>query len=189
MFERFTRSAREAVVRAKVEAEMADSAVIDSRHLVLGVLQAGDGPAVTVLCEAGFGAAELRRALREGDELGDADAEALRSIGIDLDAVRASLEQNFGEGALEGPEPEETAGIFGWRKPARGHTPFTRDAKKSIELALRQAVHRKDGEIRPEHLLLGVLTGGEPAAARMIESKIAVADLRTRLLEEMGRAA
>lgn len=48
---------------------------------------------------------------------------------------------------------------------------------------------RKDKEIRPDHLLLGVLAGGDAATVRLIESEIAVEELKARLIEEMGRAA
>ena len=35
--------------------------------------------------------------------LGEDDAAALRSLGIDLDAIRDAVERQFGEGALDGP--------------------------------------------------------------------------------------
>jgi ATP-dependent Clp protease ATP-binding subunit ClpC len=41
--------------------------------------------------------------------------------------------------------------------PARGHIPFTRRAKKSLELSLREAKSLHDNDIGVEHLILALL--------------------------------
>ena len=61
---------------------------------------------------------------------GELDAGALASVGIDLEAVSASADEVFGRGALDQAR----------RSPTKGHIPFTADAKKALELALREAV-------------------------------------------------
>ena len=75
-------------------------------------------------------------------------------MGIDLDAVRASADAVFGKDALD------RVG----RAPAKGHLPFTADAKKTLELALREAVRLRTNRIDGAMLLLGTLRGtGSPA--------------------------
>src|SRR5207244_1975853 len=73
-------------------------------------------------------------------ELDDADAEALRSLGIDLDEVRARIEEQFGPGALSpGGRTSERPGR-GWsgsRRRGSGRTSaprigFTPEAKQLI---------------------------------------------------------
>ena len=65
----------------------------------------------------------------------------IESQGVSLERVRESM------GAILGP-------ALG---PVSGHLPFTADAKKVLELALREAIRTRSKVIRPGHLLLGVL--------------------------------
>ncbi|MEU8119942.1 Clp protease N-terminal domain-containing protein [Spirillospora sp. NPDC049024] len=88
------------------------------------------------------------------------DSDALRSIGIDLDAVREATEQSFGEGALDVPAGK----IDRYR---RGHIPFTPKAKKALELSLRHAIRLRQKEIRSGHLLLGLLHDEDFLSARL----------------------
>lgn len=179
MFEKFTKSARGAVSTAMEEAIAARSTQVDPRHLVLGILGGDETTARTVLEDAGLDAAAVRADLR-GDgpagemELGAEDAEALKLIGIDLDAVRESL------GHALDPRPAGRRG---------GRPSFGRDAKKVLELALREAVYRRDGAITAEHLLMGVLRGGESRTLRLIEQRVPARELRHRLEDSMGEAA
>jgi hypothetical protein len=77
--------------------------------------------------------------------------------------VRRQTDQVFGEGALD------RAG----RRPARrgGHVPFTKDAKRTLELSLREAVRLHDKGIETRHLLLGVLRDDSPGG-RVLESAL-----------------
>jgi ATP-dependent Clp protease ATP-binding subunit ClpA len=155
MFERFTESAREAVAQAQEEARSLGHDYIGTEHLLLGAA-AAPGEAARVLTENGATPDALRTALRR--ELGGSgiNGEALASIGIDLDEIRRRVEAAFGEGALER------------RRPRRGgHVPFTPRAKKSLELALREAIAGGDKHIGSEHLVLGVLRD-EKALARCV---------------------
>ena len=76
--------------------------------------------------------------------------DALRTFGIDVQAVREAMERKFGKGALD-------------RVPRRaGHQPFRSDAKKCLELSLREAIRLKSREIRVEHLALGMVRAPGP---------------------------
>ena len=73
---------------------------------------------------------------RAGGPVGD--AEALATLGIDLDEVRRQVEDAFGPGALE-----RTRAASGRGAPFGGHIPFERAAKKALELALREALRAR----------------------------------------------
>lgn len=155
MFERFTDDARDVVVQAQAEARALGHAYIGTEHLLLGAAATG-GDAGRVLAGHGATPDALRAAIRA--EVGDStlDAAALATLGIDLDEIRRRVEATFGEGALER------------RRPARGgHVPFTPRAKKSLELALREAIAHGDRHIGTEHVVLGTLRD-EKALARCI---------------------
>ncbi|WP_027500705.1 Clp protease N-terminal domain-containing protein [Rhodococcus sp. UNC363MFTsu5.1] len=191
MFERFTTEARTAVIGAQAEARALKSPQIRTEHLLLGVVAAAEGtPLGHTLDDAGLTLDATRAAVaeaRSGQALGAEDAEALRSIGIDLDAVRESLDAGFGENALDRAEPGERRGWFG--RLVGGHVPFTAASKKALELSLREALARKDDHIGAEHILLGILRGDDAGAREVMATQLDPADLRRRILELLDRAA
>ncbi|MBE1535419.1 Clp protease N-terminal domain-containing protein [Actinomadura algeriensis] len=158
MFERFTKDARETVVGAQAQARGLGHRHIGTEHVLLA-LAGADDPTARTLREHGLDAAALRARLAAGTGSGDGlDPEALRAIGIDLDAVRRATEQNFGEGALDAPRR-------GRGRP-KGHIRFTKEAKKSLELSLRRALHLGHDHIGTGHILLGVLHDDDFSAVR-----------------------
>ncbi|PZR54949.1 Clp protease [Xylanimonas oleitrophica] len=187
MFERFTGGARAAVVTAQEVARALRSEQIDTRHLLVALLEDGghlvDGvrvdPAPLREAVAGTGVApdhvvaRARAAIAAGDVL---DGEALASLGIDLDTVRARADEVFGAGALDAAARRR-------RRGTRGHVPFTGDAKKALELALREALRLQDKSIGPRHLLLGLLRadcpGGRVLADAAHEAGVDLPALRT----------
>lgn len=60
-----------------------------------------------------------------------------------------------GPGGAAPPAPGSTPPPPG--KPPWGHIPFTPRAKKSLQLALREALTRQDNSIGPEHIALALL--------------------------------
>jgi Clp amino terminal domain, pathogenicity island component len=123
-FERFTDRARRVVVLAQEEARLLGHDWIGTEHLLLGLLHEGEGVA----------------------------AEALESLGISLERVRAEVEEIIGEGDA-GPS---------------GHIPFTPRAKKVLELSLREALQLGHHHIGTEHVLLGLIREGEGIAAQVL---------------------
>ncbi|SCL32710.1 Clp amino terminal domain-containing protein, pathogenicity island component [Micromonospora pallida] len=179
MFERFTDRSREVVRRARAEA---GREAVGTQHLLLAILADPDALATQVLADAGIAADDLRaRTARHVDRsavLGEADAAALRQIGIDLAAIEARLEESFGPGALRRPVPPRRRGW--WRRPTGG--PFTPRSKKVLELALREALHLKHRHIGTEHILLGLLREGSGLAAQVLrEAGVELRDLRRRV--------
>ncbi|UGT64640.1 Clp protease N-terminal domain-containing protein [Nocardia asteroides] len=189
MFERFGRQARVAIVLAQEDARELRSPVIDVQHVLLGLLGHAEPALRTLLAESGVTRDAVAAALAErgrGEPLGEEDAEALRSIGIDLDAVRASLEAGFGADALAQAAPEPRGRFARW---SGGHIPFTRDAKKTLELALREALARKDRSIESGHLLLGILRGANEVTTELLGGPAARDALRPRIHALLDRAA
>ena len=155
MFERFTKSARGVVERAQEEALAAGSQGVGARELLLGVA-GGDGRGARVLAEHGATA----EALRGRAASGALDGEALAAIGIDLDEIRRRAEASFGPGALERG-----------RRARGGHIPISPDAKKALELSLREAIHLRHDRIGAEHILLGLIHADGGAAHHVLAAR------------------
>jgi ATP-dependent Clp protease ATP-binding subunit ClpA len=180
MFERFTKDARFAVVSAQEVAIEAHSGQIDSRHLLVALAEE-DGPARSALTDSGLDVAELVRQARANITAGDdLDPAALAAVGIDLDEVTRRTEATFGEGALA------RAGRI--LRGRRKHIPFTRDAKKSLELALREAIRLGSKEIDGRHLLLGLTRAESPARSILSDAGADIDQVRN-LAEVKPRAA
>ena len=181
MFERFTSEARMVVVRAQEEARDLQHDYIGTEHLLLALLEDETCPIAAALRDRGLDQVHVRDEIIKHvgtppppstDPLPDADAEdaaALKAIGIDLDAVRRAIEDNFGPGTLRLPRAAEPK-----RRWLRGrfsgerHIPFTTRAKKVLELSLREALRLKHNYIAPEHILLGILREGQGLAVRIL---------------------
>ena len=158
MFERFTRSARAAVVWAEESGRRTGAHHIGSADVLLGAVNVESSVAARALARLGIEPGSLAECVHSLDA--DAlDAEALAGIGIDLDAVRSQVEATFGAGALDpdAARPRRTA----------GHIPFDLAAKKMLELALREAIRFKSKGIDTGHLLLAAarLDGAPPPQA------------------------
>src|SRR6476659_632605 len=150
MFERFTDRARDSVVAAQHGARELGHNYIGTEHLLLGIARVEDAFGAKVLRRLGLEPDAVRsaivRIIGEGPVgLGDPEAAALRSIGIDLDEVRRRVEEAFGPGALERTVRPRRGRSRGGRRcldpnpNARWPLPFTPRAKKVLELALREA--------------------------------------------------
>jgi ATP-dependent Clp protease ATP-binding subunit ClpC len=79
-------------------------------------------------------------------------ANALESLGISLDAVRQEAEGIIGRG----------------EQPPSGHIPFTKRAKKALELSLRESLQLNHNYIGTEHILLGLIREGDGVAAQVL---------------------
>jgi hypothetical protein len=134
-------------------------------HLVLGVLRHGDSGASRVLRSFGVDLPMARSALRRLADRGvvpgprPSDAELLRSLGIDLEAIRRATEQSFGGRAVGWAVREATRA----RRRGIGRVPRTplRDPPMLISQVLyhagRQAEALGLGVVGPELLLWGVV--------------------------------
>lgn len=166
MFERFTTEAREIVVAAKADAESRGHQRVTTEHLLSAVVDQG-GVAGQVLLGAGLSRSILDEAL-------GIDRAALDYLGIDLEQVLARTRAHF---------PDQTG-----RSPLYG-VRFAAESKKSLELALREAIRLSHRHIGSEHILLGILRDQENRACRlMIKRDVSPASLRAAI-ENKLRAA
>jgi ATP-dependent Clp protease ATP-binding subunit ClpC len=79
---------------------------------------------------------------------------ALETLGVEFERARAEVEQGA-------PESGEPAGV---------QLPFRPEAKRALELALRDALALRDGVIAPVHLLLGVVAAADGAGAALVRA-------------------
>lgn len=177
MFERFARDARAAVALAEQEARELGDGVIGPEHLLVGVLRSA-GRDLTALCVGhGLTVEALRLDLAEagrpdGDSF-DADAEALKAIGIDLYAVRENVVRTFGADTFDNAVRRS-----GRRGRRRGQFAMDRAAKKALEDAQRVTPPHRGKVIGCEHLLLGILCAEDPYTQGIVGAHVSTEQLR-----------
>ena len=193
MFERFTDRARAAVIRARATAaERGDQ--IRPVYLLHAVALA-EGAAARALAgldiDAGMIERQIDRAAPRGwpleGDAGSADAEALASVGIDLDEIRRRVEESFGPGALgRGLAPGPAGRI--------GRVTMTGEAKQSLALAIKEARALRHTYLGDEHLLLGLLGAarlsprGDFTLDTLRDLGIDPVQARQRVLDELRHA-
>lgn len=225
MFERFSNDARSVVVQAQEHARRLGHRYIGCEHLLLAAASTG-APASAVLREHGVTPeaveAEVVRFIGRGPGaclFNAADQKALASIGIDLDAVRARIEEVFGPGAFTRALPGTCRRRRpGWRRgspaqllrrrrrcrsdqamaappatadaSAAGHIPFTPRAKKSLQHALHEAKAQHDNYIGVEHLTLALLGMTDGAVPPILSAlRASQATLRAAILDRYRQAS
>ncbi|WNV91108.1 Clp protease N-terminal domain-containing protein [Umezawaea sp. Da 62-37] len=170
--ERFTKEARQAVLAAVEEARSESAPKIGRPHMLLALL---GSPAL-----AGFDLSRedvegaLREARRKGG-LSEADALALRELGIDLDQVVESVEQSLGEGALASMKTRRKRWPFG------EHLPFEVELKKTLERSLFEARDLGHDYLGNEHLVLALLAGGGLVTEVLEARGVNYAEVRKRV--------
>jgi ATP-dependent Clp protease ATP-binding subunit ClpA len=185
VFEKFQPDARFAVVRARDEASAAGQPKIGCEHLVVALL-AEPGPAAEALGAAGADLAGLRARLPRTplappDPL---DADALATLGIDLDAVRRAADATFGPGALDRPV---TGGRRKWKAGPIGISP---ELKEAIGLGVTVASRQKQRHISGAHLLAGIIDQGRNRGlALLAAAEVNPAALRADVLSRIADAA
>ncbi|SKE58787.1 Putative ATP-dependent Clp protease [Mycobacteroides abscessus subsp. abscessus] len=193
MFEKFQKSAKVAVILSQEEAREMDDTRIGAEHVLVGVLDSAGAPLSELMGGYGLTADGVRDRLRAGSEqppMDDEDAEALRAIGIDLSQVRESVSKVFGPQAFDKAfekSGRRKARVRGWRP--FGMIPFNSSAKKCLELALREAIAHKDNWIGCEHMVLGILRGGDPVALAVITERVSADELRHAVVGLLDQAA
>ena len=172
MFERFSPEGRQVVLDAKTQAVRLGHNFIGCEHLMLS-MSASDTLVGEVFRQLGLAPAAIEavvlRLLRA--PRAPIDKDALAAIGIDLEAVTARVEEAFGPGALDGAPSR--ARRRGRRQralvsPPGMATPFTANAKKCLEGALRQAVSTHDGHIGVAHMAVSLLSMRAGMAPRIL---------------------
>jgi len=91
----------------------------------------------------------------------------LEAHGITLKGAREQVSELIGPGKHE----------------PRGHIPFTPRAKKTLELALREALQLHHNYIGTEHILLGLIRESDGVAAQIMREHADLAEIRMALLD------
>jgi ATP-dependent Clp protease ATP-binding subunit ClpA len=180
VFERFASAARLAVADARNEAGRAGHDKIRSEHLLLGLL-AEPSEAADALTAAGLTMPGLRAALPPGKTGRPAgmDADALATLGIDLDAVRRATDAAFGRGALDRVV-----------LPGRGRFQAADDTKHALAGALRRAVDQGHKEITAGDLLISILDQPRSGALEILtRAGVDIPALRADVLRRAADAA
>jgi ATP-dependent Clp protease ATP-binding subunit ClpA len=84
---------------------------------------------------------------------------------------------------LESTRQEVTAIVGTGTTAPSGHIPFTPRAKKTLELALREALQLRHNYIGTEHILLGLIREGEGVAAQVLKQHVDLSRIRRQVLE------
>ncbi len=139
----FTPRAQQVLALARKEADGFHHNYVGTEHLLLGLINLGQGVAVNVL----------------------------QKMGLDLDTVRAAVEQQVGSG----PDAKHT-----------GNVPYTPRVKKVLALAGKEAKTLNHSYVGTEHILLGLLREGEGVAARVLKSlDVDIERCRAEILSEL----
>ena len=86
---------------------------------------------------------------------------------------------------LEGTRQEVSAIVAPGKKEMSGHIPFTPRAKKTLELALREALQLHHNYIGTEHILLGVIREGDGVGTRVLRQHADLLAIRTAVLDQV----
>jgi ATP-dependent Clp protease ATP-binding subunit ClpA len=144
---------------------------VGSEHVLLGLASDRDGVAAPVLERLGVTPqrieTEIRR--RPGAPPPTAiDPQALATLGIDLATVRARIDEQFGEGALESTH--------------RGCWPVEPSLKRALAQAVDEAGRHTLGD---QHILAGLVAVEDSRAANVLRQLGVVEDVLQRLLREV----
>jgi ATP-dependent Clp protease ATP-binding subunit ClpA len=188
LFERFSKSAREVVVKARSHAIRMHQTEVRAEHLLLALAAPGSGSAARVLNDNGLTSRKIEDAMASTTALQSdqgpvtqADVEALKTIGVDLDEVVRQMEGTLGPGALA-------------RSPARDsrfkRLTFSAEAKRALAASLAAATQQGADDIGADHILLGVLAQKRSLAVELLELfDITPEGLRDQVLVEERRAS
>jgi hypothetical protein len=174
MWERLSPPARQVMDLARDLAEDLGQSYIGDEHVLIGLLRQGDSRAAGLLRDAGLDPAEAERRLRSLQEQGltprrrTDDAAVLRSIGIDVEAVRRQLVAAHGADAV-GEAVWRASRRPWWRGGGRQQTPLCGPglfAKRALAYAVEAADARHSAQVSCEDLLDGVLRDLQTDAER-----------------------
>lgn len=174
MFERFTDATRALVLEAQAQQQALGDSKVGTEHLLLALL-ADPGPAGDVLRQAGIQADQIvgppvheDGVTTDGGEKTDDDDKLLLELGIDVDAIRKSLDETLGPGALDraradratdGESAAADQGAERWHQDG-----FGSEFEQVLARSLHEALRLETRHIGPEHIGLSLSrteTGGQ----------------------------
>lgn len=166
MFERFTEPAHKVMELACEEADRLRHDYVGPEHYLAGLARQENSHAAGILRSSGLDVEAVRAGLDRLVAQGMLPArwrnksDLLSSLGVDLEAVQRAIEESFGTDAVctahrrvlaRSPRRED---LIICANPLNGKAML---AKRALHLAGKEADALGQHDIRPEHILLGVL--------------------------------
>jgi ATP-dependent Clp protease ATP-binding subunit ClpA len=178
VFERCDADVRAIVDSALGESRQRSHSWLGTEHVLLAMALRRDllpSAVAAVMPEAGAIAAALDAELTGPPRL---DADLLAAVGVDLEAVRASVRRTFGQSSLEDLGRRRVHQPWQpWRRPARrcmsvlaGSLSIAPRLKRAFENARQEADRRKQALIDPAALLVGMLQVEDAMANRILRA-------------------
>jgi len=99
--------------------------------------------------------------------------------------IAAKVLVGFGM-SLEGARAEVTEAVGKSKSEPTGHIPFTPRAKKTLELALREALALGHNYIGTEHLLLGIIKEPDSVGAKILKKHGDLLAIRLAVLDQLS---
>ena len=178
MFGRFTSSALTAIANAQIEARGLGHNYVGTEHVLIALSARPDTTAGSALQECRIEPGRLRDALSRllGSPPPD-DATLLQSLGIDLHAVRKTVERTLGPDALQEARRNRRRRWFRGRHGnchsiLLGEMGVTPRLKRSFEVAVQQADAAGHAQANDGHLLLALLDDRRGMAAELVSEEI-----------------
>lgn len=158
MFEGFSGASRDAILVAKEQACEFQSPAVDTEHLLLGITLCGATNIQELLADHGVAADTVRRALDGKHNQGPLGAD-------DAAVARARTRRT------DSPNVE----LF----------PFTREAKKALELSLREAISHRQDRIDACHLVLGIMGAATPTTRTLLGGDEGIETIRQSIQKQL----
>jgi ATP-dependent Clp protease ATP-binding subunit ClpA len=166
VFDRFSAAARQVMTLADAEAERLRHEYLGPEHVLAGLARLPGSRAARILAASGLSGegisaaldAQVAAGLLPGP--GRNTADLLRTLGIDVSQVRQALEASFGPGAMAAASRRPAGRTWWGRRRTACSGPLAGKAmlaKRAFAFAAEEADRTGQPEVRPEHLLLGVL--------------------------------
>ena len=178
MFDRFTSSVLEAVESAQVEARYLGHNYIGTEHLLIVLSARPDTTAGRALQECGIKPDRAREGLARllAGPPSD-DATLLQTLGIDLQAVRQTVERTLGPDAMRAARPARRRRWFRQRHGScrsilLGEMGVTPRLKRSFEVAVEQAGATGHAQADDGYLLLALIQDRKGLAAELVREQI-----------------
>ncbi|MGI5330645.1 Clp protease N-terminal domain-containing protein [Actinomadura nitritigenes] len=196
---RITGEGRQIAIAAQQQARRLGHPFIGCEHLLYGVA-CTDAQVGAVLRERGVTPqryeAEFLRLVKQDSAQDPFDEEALRAIGIDLEAVRTRIDAAFGPEALGDAASSLTRRRHGRRslhyrlrrrrssgRNVTGHLPLTRRARKCLTRSLSKAQAPVTGRLAAQHIAVQLLDANAVLPQRILAAiGTSAPDLREEIL-------
>jgi ATP-dependent Clp protease ATP-binding subunit ClpC len=168
MWQRFTEKARRVVLHAQNEAHQANSAQVDTEHLLIGLLCEDDGAGAQILQKLGVTLEQVRPEIaRTGKAEGQPESEPKPVLTpLEIEALRTQFQ--IDTALIRQLEIQLLRKLRG--QAEKVDLKLSAQGKRILELAADEARRMRHDYIGTEHLLLALLRKDEDHAAQVLQT-------------------